>query len=528
MNIWTVAREYAGIAEAGGVKNVTRSLSESLVRSGEKVTLFIPLYGCTDLSAVEDFCCCWHRPVKIQVCGREMTISFSHGRRNGVEIVFIGNRAFSEKQAVYTYTEEEEAENPAHRKGQGHEDAQFLNTLFQKAVVAYGETCAKEENPAIIHCHDATAAMLAVFVHFARKENKTLASVYRHTRFVVTIHNAGAGYHHEYSSLDSAVYFTGLDRDFLAQGLNGACVEPFVLASRFACLTTVSPQYAEEIMAGSTDTGGLSPLFARDRVKVTGITNGVDCGRYNPADTSVSLLPAAFDIAAGDFDGKYACRSHFLTVFADRNATLPARNTSVRRYGFLAAGAEEAVYIAYHGRVVRQKGISILATAARRILENGMNARFIFLGQGERELEGELEQLSQAFPGSVVYFKGYDRALSRLCMAAADIAVFPSNFEPCGTEDFIAQLYGSLCLAHATGGLRKIIDGETGFLYEPNDTETLAGFLSSLIRIAGQAGKEIFHPMLAYTARYITANYSWDKVASEKYRPLFRSLLGDY
>ena len=525
MNIWTVTREYAGIAEAGGVKNVTCSLSESLAKSGEKVTLFIPLYGCTDLSTVEDFCCCWHKPVRIQVCGHEMTVTFSHGRRNGVDIVFIGNRAFSEKKAVYTYTEEEERQNPAHRKGQGHEDAQFLNTLFQKAVVAYGGTCSKEENPSIIHCHDATAAMLCVFVLFARKESKTLASVYRHTRFVVTIHNAGAGYHHEYSSLDAAAYFTGLDKDFLARGLNGQCVEPFLLAGGFSCITTVSPQYAEEITDGLTDTGGLSPLFARDHVSVTGITNGIDCARYKPSDTSVSLLPAALDIASGDFDGKYECRKKFLSVFADQKKSFPDKDASVRRYGFLSCGGEGTVYVAYHGRVVRQKGISVLSAVARRILDAGMDAQFIFLGQGERELEGELESLAASFPGRAVYYKGYDRALSRLCMAAADIAVFPSNFEPCGTEDFIAQMYGTICLAHATGGLKKIIDGETGFLYQPNDADTLFRYLSSLVRIASQAGRDIFRSMLSYTARYITDNYSWDKVARESYLPLFKRLL---
>ncbi|MBP5436723.1 MAG: glycogen/starch synthase, partial [Treponema sp.] len=42
MNIWVVSREYAGIAEAGGVKNVACSLSESLVKAGHSVTLFIP------------------------------------------------------------------------------------------------------------------------------------------------------------------------------------------------------------------------------------------------------------------------------------------------------------------------------------------------------------------------------------------------------------------------------------------------------------------------------------------------------
>ena len=33
-SVWVVTREYAGIAEAGGVKNVACSLSEGLVRRG--------------------------------------------------------------------------------------------------------------------------------------------------------------------------------------------------------------------------------------------------------------------------------------------------------------------------------------------------------------------------------------------------------------------------------------------------------------------------------------------------------------
>ena len=54
MNIWMVTREYAGVAEAGGVKNVSCSLSETLVFLGHRVTVFIPMYGCTDISGLED------------------------------------------------------------------------------------------------------------------------------------------------------------------------------------------------------------------------------------------------------------------------------------------------------------------------------------------------------------------------------------------------------------------------------------------------------------------------------------------
>ena len=48
MTIWTAAREYSGIAEAGGVKNVVTSLAEALARLGHKVVCFLPFYGCVN------------------------------------------------------------------------------------------------------------------------------------------------------------------------------------------------------------------------------------------------------------------------------------------------------------------------------------------------------------------------------------------------------------------------------------------------------------------------------------------------
>ena len=53
--IWFVSREYAGIAEAGGVKNVAASLAEGLYQEGCTVCVFMPLYGCTVLNGITDF-----------------------------------------------------------------------------------------------------------------------------------------------------------------------------------------------------------------------------------------------------------------------------------------------------------------------------------------------------------------------------------------------------------------------------------------------------------------------------------------
>ena len=168
--------------------------------------------------------------------------------------------------------------------------------------------------------------------------------------------------------------------------------------------------------------------------------------------------------------------------------------------------------------------LDVLVKAAHSLLEKKLPVKFIFIGQGQPDLEKELLKLSLSFEGRCVFFRGYDRMLSRLCIASSDFVVLPSYFEPCGLEDFIAQIYGTLPVAHATGGLCKIIDDETGFLYSPNKSEKLEEALYSLVKIKSSAGGTIFNNMISYAAKYVKENYSWEKVAL-KYEELYKEIL---
>ena len=534
MVIWVVSREYACLAEAGGVKNVACSLSENLVRLGNKVMLFIPFYGCTDVSRVSDYTAGVIPPVEVNVMDSKETVSFSSGILDGVEIIFVCHHSFAEKLGVYTYTERDEKENPAHKRGSGHEDALFLNTLFQKAVVAFGNVCSHEQIPDIIHCQDATTAMVPVFVMERSNEDMAGRIVFARSKCVVTIHNAGPGYHHDFSSVEEAHHYTNLPKNLLEKGLNGTHVEPFLLSALNARITTVSPQYAQEILSGSTETAGLSECFKARHIEIEGITNGIEFSKYDPSDTKKSLLPYEFNPVKKDLVGKYKCRHFLLEEFA----TMPEEDGSkvhkdvpvIEQCGHIETGSAsdpcEPVFIVYHGRIVRQKGIDILAASASKLLGDGELVRFIFIGQGEPELENELEVLSKEFPGKCIFLRGYERALARLCTAAADFIVLPSQFEPCGLEDFIAQLYGTIPVAHATGGLCKIVDEQTGYLYHPNTPEELSSIIHSLVQLK-QADGDLFNNMIAHTAQYVKNTYSWRIVAKEKYMKLYHSLLAE-
>ena len=512
LNIWQVVREYAGIAEAGGVKNVACSLAEGLVKAKQKVTVFMPFYACTDTSKLSDFS-------KIPFifssipCGENIyEISYMQGFTNGVRLILVSNPIFTQKQAVYTYTKQEEMQNPQNKRGNGHNDVNIMNVVFQKAVIAFAQQSG--EVPDIMQCQDAHTALVPAFA----KASPKLSEIFKNTKFFVTIHNAGVGYHQQFSSIKEAYQLTGLPMPMLFAGLVNEQIEPFLIAAFYARLFTVSPWYAKEITdPNDVYSGDLAKYFVSKNIQIFGITNGIDAFKYSPANPKVSLLPFAFNPSLGDLNGKYQCREWLLNRL-EKNAVFDVPELS--RFGYIDAKPQN-VYFSSHGRIVSQKGIEILGNAAQIVLEKNKNACFIVLGQGEARLENMQKELAEKYAGRYVYIHGYERMYARLCVAAGDFLLMPSFFEPCGLEDFIAQIYGTVPVAHAVGGLNKIEEGKTGFLYSPNTPEILANKIIELSEKM-QANPHCLNEMINYASCYVEKNYTWDSVIKQYYLPLYR------
>ena len=105
--------------------------------------------------------------------------------------------------------------------------------IVAKAVCKYAElTC---ENPDVVHCQDASTATIPLYV----ATNKFLARY--DTKTVVTIHNAGPFYHHDFENSREAAWYTGIDESYFDDCKNGERIEPFLIAYKAgARLTTVS------------------------------------------------------------------------------------------------------------------------------------------------------------------------------------------------------------------------------------------------------------------------------------------------
>ena len=502
------------LPKAGGVKNVACSLSEGLVKLGTSVTVFIPRYGCVSTPYSSLF------STSINVAGMNHSVDFSYCYLHGVKIVFIDSSIFREKHAVYTYTEAEARVIPGIVRGKGHLDVDVMNMLFQKSVLFY----AIETNtvPDVLHCQDAHTALIPAFI----RNDPAIADRFTGTRMIVTIHNAGPGYRQTIPGITRGVYLTGLDSSVLSKGLFNENLEPFLLAAAYGSLSTVSPWYADELTSHVYNqfTEGLSGEFEKRKVKITGITNGIDYHRYDPKDTSVSLLPHAFNPGAGDLQGKYDSRNSFFELIKDLTD----------KPGMTVSGTLEpstsAVYFSYHGRIAWQKGLDVLAASAHMVLEKLPKARFIILGQGDAALESLFAEMSVTYTGRFMYIHGYERALARLAVAVADFIVLPSMFEPCGLEDYIGQIFGTIPVAHAVGGLQKIMDGKNGFLYSSasgNDAQNLAGLLCDLAEPiihsggTGCASVPKYLEMIQFAADNVLKACNWDSIIQNHYLPLY-------
>lgn len=74
----------------------------------------------------------------------------------------------------------------------------------------------------------------------------------------------------------------------------------------------------------------------------------------------------------------------------------------------------------------------------------------------------------------------FDEGLARLAYGGSDFMLMPSSFEPCGLPQMIAPIYGTLPVAHDTGGIHDTVTmmdvpGNTGngFLFNVHDSNGL-------------------------------------------------------
>ncbi|WP_240910092.1 glycogen synthase [Desulfopila sp. IMCC35008] len=522
-NIWMLSREYGDLAGAGGVKDVVRQLAEALAAdSGVDVRVVIPCYGF--ISPVK----AGFEPV-VDVTAPDQNLSFSvdmdyadRKRReicqvwqrsgNGVTLFLIDSARFAEKGGVYTYTETEHRQDSMKLPGGGHYDYFAMNVLLQKAALEL--MILLEEKPDVIHCHDGHTALIPAYI----REWQGYRSYFRDSGCLVTIHNAGIGYHQEVDDLEFAMAITGLPDTFVSRCLLDGKFDPFLAAGEGAVLNTVSENYARELQESDEDsrTGGLGHALLERGVRLEGITNGISPARFNPADKESSGLKAHFD--PGDehdtLAGKRICKEWLLENLVAGNVP-----ETVELYGLPGLSPGVPLF-AFIGRLTHQKGVDLLLRALDGLSSLEKGWQLVILGNGMELIEADIIGLTESadLAGRLCFLKGYDTGLAAALYAASDFFIIPSRFEPCGLTDFIAQLYGSVPIVHHIGGLVKVEDGVTGLSYIGDTAEALQEALSRGLEVYKNGPG--LRKIRKQAVDNIHKNHTWD-IKCEKYRALY-------
>lgn len=128
--------------------------------------------------------------------------------------------------------------------------------------------------------------------------------------------------------------------------------------------------------------------------------------------------------------------------------------------------------ILYVGRLVYEKGIQNLISAMPKILQGYHDTKLVIAGKGGMfdELKAQSDSMGL---GNKVYFTGYLNSKQVQKMyKCADIAVFPSTYEPFGIVALEAMLAGIPTVVSDVGGLNEIVehgvDGMKSYAGNPN------------------------------------------------------------
>lgn len=171
---------------------------------------------------------------------------------------------------------------------------------------------------------------------------------------------------------------------------------------------------------------------------------------------------------------------------------------------FRSKYAEENQKIVYYvGRHVYEKGIHLLIDGASRLLSQNQNIKFIIAGAGPMSYELK-EQVKNCGLEKNFYFTGFiDNDTKNKLYAVADVAVFPSLYEPFGIVALEAMEAGCPVVVTETGGFNEIIqNGENGLKAYSNSPESIAWNINQIINNASLALKLKENGLKAVNEKY--------------------------
>ena len=169
--------------------------------------------------------------------------------------------------------------------------------------------------------------------------------------------------------------------------------------------------------------------------------------------------------------------------------------------------------ILYIGRLVYEKGVQHLISAMPKIINGYHDTKLIIGGKG-----GMYDELKQQAKNlgieNKVYFTGYLSSKDVQKMyKCADIAVFPSTYEPFGIVALEAMLAGVPTVVSDIGGLDEIVDhGVNGMKSYAGNSNSIADSVLSLLY-----NHQLCDNITKNAKAKVKQEFNWNKITKDTY-----------
>ena len=478
MRIAIAASEGAPYIKSGGLGDVMEALPSALQRiPGNEVALFLPYYGKIRNNPAFETEYVTHFYVALGWRHQYAGVLRLVNPKDDVQVYFIDNLYYfgDRDGAIY-----------------GHGDDSERFAFFSKACL--DAMVAMNYIPDVIQCNDWQTALIPTFL------SAQYAPLFPGTKCMFTIHNieyqgwADGSFFDDVLALPQS-YRGMLDMNNSINMMKGAIETAHLV-------TTVSESYAKELMYPYF-AHGLDGVIAKAGWKLTGITNGIDTGTFDPS--ADPALPAHYSKKAFR-RGKAQCKAAL-----QEEVGLPKK-----------AGTPLLVMVT---RLVGHKGLDLLCYAIEDLLANN-DFQLLILGTGENKFEDFFLHLAEKYPDRVSAKITFNLGLASRIYAGGDIYLMPSKSEPCGLSQMNAMRYGTVPVVHATGGLRDTVPGVDengkgglGFTFQSYNGDDFRQAVENCLKLYHDQ-PEAFKELIALD---MAQDFSWDKPAA-RYMDLFTQM----
>jgi starch synthase len=414
LKILMTASEAVPFAKEGGLADVVGALPRFLKARGHDVRVVMPRYYKVDRQRWQLRELPGALVVPMGIIGN-MYCGVLEGRLPGsdVPVYFLEHEKFFGRDPLY------DQDNKAYLDN----DNRFI--FLSKASL---ELCKMLDfAPDAVHAHDWHTAAVPVLMNTWYRHDHHL----KEAASLLTIHNM----QHQGTFYEGAMDVLGIGWEhFTHLGLEMHGQVNLLKGGIYhaTLLNTVSEGYAREIQTPAFG-WGLEGVLRERSWALHGVLNGVDYDEWNPQNDP--HLAACY--LAGDLSGKAVCKREL-----QRSLGLPER--------------AEVPLIGLVTRLVKQKGIDILAEAMPRLLD--LDIQIVLLGAGEPWSHFYFGELAARRPDRLACRIGYDNALAHRIEGGCDFFLMPSAFEPCGLNQMYSMRYGTIPIVRATGGLDDSVE----------------------------------------------------------------------